>query len=140
MKASPETESSILSTMDQVWKSWSGKKWDDLIEFFVPDPDLRVIGTGIGEMFFGPESLKAHWKDSEDRVGKMESLEYESPLVSESGNVAWFSTGLKIEFPSEEGNLNIYLRCSAVFERREDRWLIAQMHLSTPLDIGLPSQ
>ena len=140
MKASTETQSSILSTMDQVWKCWSGKRWDDLIEIFVPDPDLRVIGTGIGEIYLGTESLKAHWKDSEHRVGKMESLEYEDPLVSESGNVAWFSAGLKIEFPSDEGTLNIYLRCSVIFERRENRWLIAQMHLSAPFDMSLPSE
>ncbi len=126
--------------MDRVWKCWSDGKWDDLIAFFVPDPDLRVIGSGAGEMFLGPENLKAHWKDTQERNQEIVSLQYENPIVSESGNVAWFSAGLKIEFPAEEGTLNIYIRCSTVFECRDDRWLIAQMHLSAPLDIRLPSK
>ncbi len=136
MKASAETKSSILSTLDQVWKCWSDKRWDDLIENYVPDSDLRVIGTGAGEIYLGPESLKTNWKESEGQLGKMKFLEYEDPVFSESGNVAWFSAGLKIEFPAQGGPLNIYLRCSAVFERRDDRWLIAQMHISAPLISG----
>ncbi len=140
MKASPETESAILAIMDQVWKCWSEKRWDDLIQFYVPDPDLRVIGAGAGDMSVGPENVKAQWQSAENKEEKIVSLEYENPQISQSGDVAWFSAGLKVELPSEEGTFNIYLRCSAVYEYRDDRWLIAQMHLSAPLDLRSPSQ
>lgn len=133
MKAEPNTEAEILKTMNRVLEAFSQKKLDELISFFLPDPGVTLIGIRIGERKVGLENIRSHLKETFDHTAPIVSAELEDPIISEHGGVAWISTGVKVQFEVAGDSVNIYYRNTTTLIKQNEKWLIAQMHNSSPL-------
>jgi len=134
MKADQNTEAEILNAMKRILEAYSQGKLDELASFFLPDPDVTLIGIGMGAKYIGLENIRAHLKKTFDPAARITSTELEDPIISEKGGVAWISTGVKVQFEVEGQPVNFYYRNTTTYIKQKDKWLIVQMHNSAPLE------
>jgi ketosteroid isomerase-like protein len=131
MKANAKIEVEVLGVLNDWLENYEKRDIDGLMALFAPDDDLFLFGTGIDEKRIGPAEVKYQ---AERDWSQMEALAFNftSHHVSATGLVAWVAAeglgqgrvgGQEIEFP---------LRMTAVLEKRGDRWLIVQSHVSLP--------
>jgi ketosteroid isomerase-like protein len=151
MKADKKTEGQVMKALEQFFNAYSGGDMKGVLEHFIPDEDIIAIGTGRDEKRIGLHAIKAQierdWEQSQDisvELGwhSVSSAGAPSPTPGPSlptpskegmgSNVAWVAGdcfyhakvgGEKIEMPC---------RFTAVLEKRKNKWLIAQWHLSMP--------
>ena len=133
MKANPNTEAEICKTMNRVLEAASEMKLDELASFFVSDPHVTLIAIGKAEKYVGLENIRSHLKETFDQAAQITSAELEDPIISESDGVAWISTGVKVQFEVAGEPVNIYYRNTTTLIKQNDKWLVAQMHNSTPM-------
>jgi len=133
VKAEPNTAAEILNTLNQVLEAYSQGKLDEMMHLFVPDPDVTLIGIVAGAKCCGLENIKSYLEETYDRTAPIVSAEFEDPIISEHGGVAWISTGVKVQFEVEGQPVNFYYRNTTTLINQNEKWLIAQMHNSAPL-------
>jgi len=133
VKAEPNTAAEILNTLNQVLEAYSQGKLDEMMHLFAPDPDVTLIGIGAENRCVGLENIRSHLKETFDHTAPIVSAELEDPIISEHGGVAWISTGVKVQFEVAGESVNIYYRNTTTLIKQNEKWLIAQMHNSSPL-------
>lgn len=112
-------------------EGYAKRDWNILESLFASDPDIVMYGTGKDEKRIGTSEIKVQverdWAQSESTA-----LSFEWTSVSAAGNVAWVATDAT--FRIKEGGQEIVLpaRMTAVFEKRDGKWLIVQSHFSLP--------
>ena len=135
MKANPNTEAEIYKTMNRVLAAASEMKLDELMSFFLSDPDVTLITIEKAEKYVGLENIRSHLKETFNQAAQISSAELEDPIISENGGVAWIATGVKAQFKVSGETVNIYYRNTTTFKKQNDKWLIAQMHNSAPMEV-----
>ena len=131
MKAGKETEAAILKLIEDSWDAYMKKDIERMRSFFATDPDLVCIGTGSDEMYIGLDNLMSGYKRDFNQSGEM-SYRMTWSSVSEAGSVAWMAAEYIFHVKVEGEDLEFPSRFTAVFEKRDDRWLIMHTHLSIP--------
>ena len=131
MRADTQTEAAVKSMLNKFSETYTKRDLDGLVALFVPDSDVVVIGTGADEKRVGIDEVivqaKRDWGQSDAA-----SIEFEWSLVSAAGPVAWVATEASVRLKAGEQEMSLPARLTAVLERRGDKWLFAQAHLSFP--------
>jgi ketosteroid isomerase-like protein len=131
MKADPNTEADVMAAFNKIWKAYETRDGSTLLSMFVPETDVLLYGTGADEKRIGPAEIKAQferdWSQSEAA-----SLRFDWHSVSSVGGVALVAADGAAHVKVGGKEITMPLRATTVFERRGDRWLVAQMHVSTP--------
>jgi len=129
MKADAKTKAEVMAVLNKFLEANEKKNWDNLQALFAPDPDVVMIG--VHEKSVGMAEIKAFVKRSWSQ-SEASSIEYGWTSVSAAGAVAWVAAdstshakvgGQEMSFPG---------RLTLVLEKRRDKWLIVQMHHSSP--------
>lgn len=131
MKADAQTEAEVTAVLTRLSQAYTQRNSGDLLAVFAPDPDVVLIGTGVDEKRVGREEVKVQverdWAQSERVV-----MELTPNVVSATGEVAWVSGDFTIKVTSGGQEVTMPGRITAVLEKREGKWLIAQAHFSMP--------
>ena len=131
MKADAKTEAAVIGAFNRLLKAYETRDGGTLSAMFVPDPDVVLYGTGADEKRIGPTQIRAQferdWSQSEAA-----SLKFDWHSVSSTGGLALVAAdgAARVKVGGQE--VTMPLRATMVFERRGERWLVAQMHVSTP--------
>ncbi len=133
MKASPKTTDEITAVLEKYSDLYLKAQLDDLMNLYSPEPDTTLINAGLEEKQVGRENIRSKIEQSLNQKETVTSFEYHNLLISEKETVAWVSSDLEVKLEWEENEMNLFLRLTAVFEKRDDNWLIVQMHSSAPL-------
>ncbi|MGV8143036.1 MAG: nuclear transport factor 2 family protein [Methanothermobacter sp.] len=131
MEASKEIVSAVHEILKNMAQAYLDKDLKGMMQLYVPDPDLVVIGAGRDEWVKGPGELKIGYNRDMTQADKIE-VDFEDVTVSSSGNVAWVSARMAMDVNVENNEITIFGRLSMVLEKREDKWLIAHLHFSVP--------
>ncbi len=132
MKAEPNMESEVRSTLDQLFELYKKGDFEELIKIFSADPDVTLIGTRSDAKYIGIENIRAHFKQVSNTKAKLTELNYENLLVSGAGSIAWVSADLNIQFTTPDETMNVFARITAVLQNQDNMWKIAQLHFSMP--------
>ncbi|MBI4233561.1 MAG: nuclear transport factor 2 family protein [Chloroflexi bacterium] len=131
MKADAKTEAAVMAAFNRLWKAYETRDGGTLSSMLVPDPDVLLYGTGADEKRIGPAEIRAQferdWSQSETA-----SLRFGWHSVSSAGGVALVAADGAAHVKVGGQAVTMPLRATMVFEQRGDRWLVAQMHVSTP--------
>ncbi len=131
MKADAMTEAAVKAVLDQVAEGYATRNLDTLRAAFAPDPDVVMYGTGADEKRIGLEAIQAQaerdWSQAEAT-----SIAYGWTIVSAAGSVAWVATDAAFNLKAGGQEMTLPARMTFVLERRGDRWLIVQTHVSLP--------
>lgn len=131
MKASPEVEAAVLSTIKDSWEAYRLRDVEGVLSFYSSDPDLVAVGTGLDERFVGPEGLKAGLINDFSH-GNEAALRIMWSSVSEAGNVAWVAADCVADVMVSCRMVSVVGRLTAVLEKRGEKWYIMQTHFSLP--------
>jgi hypothetical protein len=136
MEANIKIQDEITKIFDDFFELYLSGKLDELMDFFITEPDVTMISAGSGEKKVGPENIKSQFKENFSRKEKIVSMGYENLMVSESEKeeVVWVSSDLKVQIAGEKQEVNLLLRLTGVLVKRDNKWKIAQMHSSAPFN------
>lgn len=101
-----------------------------MLRLCAPDLDLVVV-TSEESLLRGPAELR-RFLDGYVEGPTTYSWEWDRHDVSIAGSVAWLLAGGTETAASEERVAHHAYRMTMVLERREDRWLVRQVHGSSP--------
>ena len=74
MKAEPNMETEVRSTLDQLWELHKKGDSEELIKIFSADPDVTFIGTRSDSKQIGIENIRTHFKQTFDLTAKPTEL------------------------------------------------------------------
>lgn len=133
MKVDAQTEQQILSTINTFFLAYSNRDLPSVMVMFVPDPDVVLIGTESDERLTGLNAISERFQSDWERTDAM-SMEIRWHSLSGATDVCWLAAEIMVSISSEGNKLQLPARITVVFERRAERWLIAQWHASIPLE------
>ncbi len=139
MKADAKIRGEVLKVFKGMWKAYQDKDLAGVLSFYVPDAGLLVLGTGADERYAGIKAvtrgMKRDFAQSQGVRVKMTKVS-----VSAAGKVAWMASNLQVKAVTDQGEVVMEGRFTAVLEKRGKNWLIAQSHLSVPMAAQEPGQ
>ena len=131
MRADKKTEAAVKAILDQMTKAYAQRDMDLLLSVFAPDPDVVMYGTGADEKRVGLSEIEAQaerdWSQSEAT-----RMTFGWTSVSAAGPVAWVAADSVFHLEGDGQRFDLPARLTAVLEKRDEEWLIAQAHFSFP--------
>jgi ketosteroid isomerase-like protein len=131
MRANFNVEKEVVSTINQLFEAYKKRDLQAMLAVLAPDADVLVIGSGEDERSIGPsdfgKSAQRDWKQSESA-----SIKAENVLVSCAGIVAWFAADVNFQFSIKGKKYDLEGRLTGIMENRMGKWLLMQLHFSTP--------
>ncbi len=137
MKASPKVKTAVLSVLKEYWRAYEEQDADAILEIMVPDEDAVFLGSGADERVYGPKELQAALM-RDFAQGQAVKVTLRDVSIYAAGEVAWLYAGCRIKASTAEGDIILMGRFTAVLEKREERWLLAQTHFSVPDTLQAP--
>ncbi len=102
-----------------------------VLDEFVADPDVMLLGSEAGEFKVGREQLAAHFQE----IFKLPfsiAFDWTETRVSSIDDVAWVYASGDIVLKGADGEMRAPYRLTGVLERRDGRWRWRQFHGSEP--------
>jgi len=131
MKADARTEAAVRALMDKFMESYQQRDIDKLMSLVAPDDDLFLFGTGSDEKRIGPDEFRYQAERDWSQMDEL-AFNFTRHHISAAGPVAWVASEGVGEGRAGGQELRFPLRMTAVLERRGDKWLMVQSHVSVP--------
>jgi ketosteroid isomerase-like protein len=132
MKADTKTEQAVTTAIHAFADAYRRRDLPALTALVSPDPDVILVGTGADETRIGVSAIQKQAERDWDQTDAA-SMHLVPGVVSAAGHVAWVACEGHFLIVAGGAEARVPIRLTAVFEKRGDRWLAAQMHVSTPM-------
>jgi uncharacterized protein (TIGR02246 family) len=130
MKANAHTETALVKLLESFCSAFETKDAEGVMQLFAPDADIVVV-TSEESLLRGTDEFKA-FLQTYIQGPTIYSWVWARYDVSMAGVVAWLLAE-GTETASTQGSEQKYpYRMSIVCEKRDDRWLLMQIHGSSP--------
>lgn len=130
MKPNAGIKADVISVLEGFCAAFAERKAETVMRLVAPDPDIVVV-TSEDALLRGPQELRA-FLESYVRGATTYSWQWDRHDVSVAGLVAWLlAEGTETAATASDVERHHY-RMTMVLERRDDRWLLMQVHGSTP--------
>jgi uncharacterized protein (TIGR02246 family) len=130
MKADAETEAAAVGILERFCSSFEARDAESVMQLFAQDADIVVV-TSEESLLRGPDELRA-FLHQYVQGSTTYSWTWDRHDVSMAGPVAWLLAEGSETAATEDGHAKHAYRMSMVCEKRGDRWLLAQVHGSSP--------
>ena len=128
MDAALEVE--VVGALERFCSGFADRDAEAVMRLFGPDPDLVVV-TSEDWLLRGPLELK-RFLDRYVEGATTYSWKWDRHQVSGAGSVAWLvAEGMETAVTDGREEQHPY-RMTMVLERREGRWVLMQVHGSSP--------
>ncbi len=132
MQSDAETKNEIMNVLEKYMGAYAKKNLDSLMDIISKDEDTIFIGTGYDEWAHGPKEIKKGFQRDFSQADSIK-IEFHKLPISVAGEVAWTTTKMTMKVLADGDELILDGRLSAVFEKRNDKWVIVQLHYSLPV-------
>jgi ketosteroid isomerase-like protein len=120
-----------MSVIKQFAENFTKRDLEGVISLVLPDDDFVLYATEADEKRIGLEGVKTQLKRDWSQTEYL-SFEYHWTSISSAGNVAWAAIDAFFKAKVEGHNVIYPARVTMIFEKRNDKWLIAHGHFSLP--------
>jgi ketosteroid isomerase-like protein len=130
VKPDAANETELIEVLNCFCSGFADRDGEAVMRLFAPDPDMAVV-TSEESLLRGPVEL---WRFLDRYVDgpTTYSWEWDRQDISMAGSVAWLlAEGTETAATEDRIEQHPY-RMTMVLERREDRWLLMQVHGSSP--------
>lgn len=124
-------EEEITKVTEKLAEAYEKKDVDTVLSFFAPDPNVVIYGTGVDEKRIGLDEIRAQF-ERDFAQAEAGSFEYDWKSISGSDPFAWLAADVTFKTTIQGQEMTLKGRLTSLFEKREDKWLILQMHFSIP--------
>jgi uncharacterized protein (TIGR02246 family) len=125
-----QTDAELIAVLERFCSAFSDRDAEAVMSLFDPDPDLVVV-TSEASLLRGPAELK-RFLDRYVEGATTYSWKWDRHEVSKAGSVAWLlAEGTETAVTGGRLQQHPY-RMTMVLERRGDRWVLMQVHGSSP--------
>lgn len=125
-----DTEIEVIGILERVCAAFADRDADAVIRVFAPDADVLVV-TSEESLLRGPVELR-RFLDRYVAGPTTYSWEWVRHDVSVAGPIAWILAEGTETAATEDSLKQHAYRMTMVLERRNDRWLVRQIHGSSP--------
>lgn len=127
---SAQTEAALLELLEHFCSGFAARDDDLVMELFAPDADIVMV-TSEEALLRGPDEVRAFLRRYVQGATTY-SWRWDRRDVSAAGAVGWLLAE-GTETVAAEGRAERHpYRMSMVCARRDDRWLLLQVHGSSP--------
>jgi ketosteroid isomerase-like protein len=131
MKADNKTEKEVTAVLNRFLETYMRRDVEGALALLAPDPDLMIIGTGPDEKIVGIQEARAQIRRDYQQSGDI-SVKLGRVAVSAAGPVAWVAADSTWKVKLSGHDTSYRWRWTLVMEKRQEKWLIIQSHLSAP--------
>ncbi len=131
MKADKTTEKEVIEVINRFVETYTHHDIEGTLALLAPDPDILLIGTGRDEKILGIEQARTQIKRDYEQGGDF-LIKLGTTTVSSAGPVAWIAADSQWQVKIGGRKIDYYWRWTMVLEKRQNKWLIMQSHLSAP--------
>ena len=138
MRADARTEAELLEILERLCSGFAARDADGVVQLFASDSDVVMV-TSEESLLRGPDEVRA-FLHRNGRGTTTYSWTWDRRDVSAAGAVGWLlAVGTEIAAAGEREEQHPY-RMSMVCERRDGRWLLVQVHGSSPHQAPCPER
>ena len=130
MKADAQTEAATVGVLDSFCSAFKARDAEAVMRLFAPDPDVVAV-TSEGSLFRGPDELQAFLR-AYVQGATTYSWTWDRLEVSTADAVAWLLAEGTETAATQAGEHKYPYRMTMVCEKREEQWLLLQVHGSSP--------
>jgi ketosteroid isomerase-like protein len=132
--ASEDTE--IKALEDNYVKALAARDLDALMAVYENSPTLVVFDVIPPRQYVGWDAYKKDWQDVlAECTGPMKAELTEMTIVAE-GNIGYGHEIQHLSCPTKGAPLDMTLRATDGYTKKDGKWLIAHEHLSAPIDLA----
>ena len=130
MKSDAAQRIELIGILERFCSAFAERDADAVMRLFAPDPDIVVV-TSEEPLLRGPHKLRAFLEQYVTGPTTY-SWQWKRHDVSAAGSVAWLlAEGTETATGENHAEEHRY-RMTMVLERRGERWLLMQVHGSSP--------
>jgi len=130
VKPDTANEAELIEVLERFCSGFASRDAEAVMGLFAPHPDLVVV-TSEESLLRGTVELR-RFLNRYVEGPRTYSWEWDRHEVSTAGSVAWLlAEGTETAASEDRVEQHAY-RMTMVLERREDRWLLRQVHGSSP--------
>jgi ketosteroid isomerase-like protein len=130
LKPDAATETHLLQVLERFCSAFTDRDAQAVMCLFDPDPDVVVI-TSEEPLLRGPVELR-RFLDRYVAGHTTYSWEWQRHDISTAGSVAWLLADGTETAATEDGLQRHPYGMTMVLEHHDDRWLLRQVHGSSP--------
>jgi uncharacterized protein (TIGR02246 family) len=130
MRPDAQTEAALLEILERFCAGFAALDADGVLRLFAPDADVVVV-TSEESLLHGPDEVRAFLHQYAQGTTRY-SWTWDRRHVSAAGAVGWLLAEGTETAAAEEREEKHRYRMSMVCEKRDDRWLLVQVHGSSP--------
>jgi hypothetical protein len=120
MLANAETKWAVLSAFNALIDHIANGRVAETAAAFTEDADVALFGSEVSERVIGPADVRAHFVAIYARPYRV-LFDLQAGKVSARGNVAWLTADGTYRLSTDDARKPY--RLTAIFERRDGRWL-----------------
>jgi uncharacterized protein (TIGR02246 family) len=130
VKPNQDTKPALIGVLERFCSAFADRKAEAVMDLFAPDGDVIVV-TSEEPLLRGATELQGFLDRYVDGPTTY-SWEWDRHDVSTAGSVAWLlAEGTETAVSADHVERHPY-RMTMVLERHRDRWLLRQVHGSSP--------
>jgi uncharacterized protein (TIGR02246 family) len=130
VRAGAETEAALLEMLERFCSGFAARDAEGVMQLFVPDADIVMV-TSEESLLRGPDEVRAFLQRYVHGPATY-SWTWDRCDVFAAGGVGWLLAEGTETAVTEDGEEKHPYRMSMVCEKRDGRWLLLQVHGSSP--------
>ena len=130
MRADAQAEAALLEILERFCAGFAARDADGVMQLFAPDADVVMV-TSEESLLRGPDEVRAFLHRYAQGTTSY-SWTWDRRDLSAAGAVGWLLAEGTEAAVAEEGEEQHPYRMSMVCEKRDGRWLLVQVHGSSP--------
>lgn len=130
MKADAQTEAAMVGMLESFCSAFQARDAEAVMRLFAPDPDVVVV-TSEQSLLRGPDELQAFLRAYVDGPATYSWI-WDRREVSTADAVAWLMAEGTETAATQDGEQKHPYRMTIVCEKRDEQWLLVQVHGSSP--------
>jgi uncharacterized protein (TIGR02246 family) len=135
MREDPGAEKARLqSVMDSVNRAWESGDTAAFSQLLAHDEDVVGLGADVDERWVGWPSIQAGLTRQFQAFSRTKVVPRHVDIhISATGRAAWLTQVMDMSTELMGTPVQLEARFTAVFEKRNGRWLLVQFHYSVPV-------
>jgi uncharacterized protein (TIGR02246 family) len=138
-QAQTKDEREIRALEDGFATAFRAKDLDAIMKFYVPGSELFVFDAGVPRQHVGWENYKKDWQDFLGMMKGPIQFDLRDLSIVSDGKLAYSHSIQQVSWTGADGTPSeMTVRVTDDYQKIDGKWLIAQEHVSVPIDFSGP--